>query len=124
MKHTALVFTLLFLLLFSHKSFATASSANILSLNTASTNVTTSAFVQLSASTPITTSTLIVANGTSSIIKVAVGASGSEVAYFAVGGSSTLQVKLGTILLSSARISLEAVDATASSGYITVSLLQ
>lgn len=112
-----------FLLLpvFAH---ATASSANILSINTGSTNITTSTWVQLSASTPITVSTIVIANGTTSIMKVAFGASGSEVAYVSVGGSSTLQIKLGKLYPAATRISLETVDATASSGWVTVSLLQ
>lgn len=110
--------------LFSSQAFAAASSANILTLNTASTNVTTSAFVQLSSSTPIAVSRIIVANATSSIIKVAFGGSGSEVAQFAVGAGSTLEVQLGAVQAAATRVSLEAVDATASSGYITVSLLQ
>lgn len=100
-----------------------ASSANILTLNTGSTSVTTGAFVQISASTPIPTTKIVIANGSSSIIKIGVGASGSEVALISVGGSSTLQLELGNILAAGSRISAEAVDATASSGWITVSLL-
>lgn len=111
------------LLLVSSLTFSAGTSNNILVINTGSTSITTGAFVQLSASTPIPSTNLVIANGTSSIIKVATGASSSEVSLISVGGSSTLSIKLGKALPAATRISLEAVDATASSGYITVSLL-
>ena len=100
-----------------------ASVANILSINTASTSITTSAFVQLSASTPIPSANLLIANATTSIIIVGIGAAGSEVGLVAVGASSQQIIELGNILPAGSRISLEALNATASSGYISVSLI-
>lgn len=100
-----------------------ASNANIVSLNTASTNVTTGAYVQLAASTPIATSQLVIANATSSIIILAVGASGSEVGLIAVGANSQVVYNLGSVLPVGSRLSLEALNTNASSGYISVSLL-
>lgn len=100
-----------------------ASNANILSINTASTSITTGAYVQLSVSTPIVTTKLHIVNNTSSIIKVGVGASGSEVGLLAVLASSQIMLQLDYLLPLGSRISLEALDATASSGYIAVSLI-
>lgn len=102
---------------------AASSNANILSINTASTNITTSAYVQLSASSPITTRKVLVANGTSSIILVAIGAAGSEQGLFAIFNSASVIIDLSNTLPAGSRISLEAVSATASSGYVTVSLM-
>lgn len=104
-------------------SYSASSVANILSINSASTNITTGAFVQLSAASPIAVSKMIIANATTSIIIVAVGASGSEVGLVAVGASSQTVLELGHALAASSRISLEALNTTASSGYISVSLI-
>lgn len=109
---------------FSVPAFATASNANVLKINTAVTNITTGAYVQLSASTPILTGKIVVTNQTSSIIIIAFGAAGSEVGIFAINATSNAVIPLSVILPSTSRISLEAVDATASSGWVTVSLLQ
>lgn len=97
----------------------------ILSINTASTSITTGAYVQLTASIVKTSSRLLIVNGSSSIIKVAYGASGSETDIVAVGASGQIYIDLQSINIASAgtRIALEAVDATASSGWIVVSLL-
>lgn len=115
--------TLLLCTLFITDAFATASNANILKIDTSATNITTSAYVQLSASTPITTRKVVISNGTSSILLMAIGASGSEVGLFAITATSSLVVELSNTLPAGSRISLEAVSATASSGFVTVSLL-
>lgn len=108
---------------FSSFAFAAANHNAVLSINTASSNISTSAYTQLTASTPQPVSKMIIANGTTSIIRVATGASGSEVDLLAIGGSATINLQLNNIIAGSTRIALEAVDSAATSGYITVSLL-
>ncbi len=118
------IFLILILtLLFSSLSFATASNANILSIVASSTNITTSAYVQISASTPVGTQKLVVANGTGQTIIIAVGASGSEVGLFAVGTLMSAVVPLSYYIPAASRLSLEAIGATANTGTISVSLL-
>lgn len=118
------IFVFIMTLLFSVTANATGSNANVLSINTASTNITTGAYVQLTASTPITTRKIVISNGTTQILLMAIGASGSEQGLFAITASGSLVVDLSNTLSAGSRISLEAVSATASSGFVTVSLLQ
>ena len=100
------------------------SNANILSLDAASTNIDTGAYVQLSASTPIGTSKIVIVNTTSSIIALGIGASGSEVGLVAVGPSSTEEFYLGlNVMPQGVRLALSAISADATTGYVTVSLL-
>lgn len=98
---------------------------NVIRLSTSSTNVTTSAYVQLSASTPIGTAKLVITNNTSSTLSFATGASGSEVQLVAVLPTSQLVVDLGSINIMPAgtRLSVIAIDASATTGFITVSLM-
>ena len=98
---------------------------NIVSLNTASTNVTTGAYVTLAAATPISTAKILAFNGTSSIIKIAVGAAGNEVDLIALLPTSQVVIELGSInvIPVGSRLSVEALDATASSKYVGVALL-
>lgn len=79
------------------------------------TNVTTSAYVQLIASTASAVNMVCLANSSGSIIKMATGAAASEVdrIYVPAGGSGCFGVNIAA----STRISLEALDATASTGY-------
>jgi hypothetical protein len=82
----------------------------------ASTNVTTLAYVQLIASTANVVNNLCISNSSGSIIKVGTGAPASETAriYLPAGGAgcyTNLNIPAAT------RISLEALDATASTGY-------
>jgi len=125
---TRVIFTQIAAFLFSIfliiSAKASVNSANVLSLNTASTNVTTSAYVTLSASISAQPSQLVIVNATSSVIKLAYGASGSEVDFVSVGPSSTTVVEnIVRHLPSGARLAVEAVSASASSGYISVSLI-
>lgn len=104
-----------------------ANAANVLNLNTATTNVTTSAYVELTNSTsgsPIASSQISIWNGTSSIIKIAVGATGNQVDLIAVGPSEQVTIYVGlNVIQAGYHIWTEAVDATASTKYISVSLL-
>lgn len=102
-----------------------ANNANVISLNSASTTIPTGSYVQLSASTPIGTTQIILVNATSSTIRLGYGASGSEVGLVGVAPNSWVKLNLGSIgiLPAGTRLALEAVDTQATSGYVTVSLL-
>ena len=90
------------------------------SINTASTNITTSAYVQLIASTAAAVTRLYMWNTTGSIIKFATGASPTDFFYLGPGGTATADVAIAA----STKISLEALDQTASAGWIFVTGLQ
>ncbi len=82
----------------------------------ASTNVTTGAYVQLIAATANAINNVCISNSSGSIIKVATGAGASEVdrIYLPAGGAgcyTALNIPAST------RISLEALDQTAATGY-------
>jgi hypothetical protein len=121
----ALVFTLV--CLSPTQSFAAANTANILVLSTTSTNVTTSAYVAITAAggTPIPISQILFVNNTSSTIKIAYGASGSETDYAAVGPTDQLLIPITSVSFVpvGTRLAVKAVDTTASSGYLAVSLI-
>lgn len=103
---------------------ATANTSNVLSINTATTNITTSAYVTLgNVPTSFSPSKIIITNNTSSIIKISYGASGSETDLVAILPAFQEIVPLERHLVAGVRIAIEAVDATASTKYVVVSLL-
>jgi hypothetical protein len=112
-------------LLVSTFSFAAANANNVLSLNTASTNITTSAYVAITATggTPIPTSQFSVWNGTSTIVVLAYGASGSETQLFACGPTTQCTFDTNWLIPAATRLSLITLDATASTKYVVVSVL-
>lgn len=83
--------------------------------NYGSTSVTTSAYVQLISSTASAVNEICVANSSGSIIKLATGGAGAEVdrLYVPAGGALCYPLNIAA----STRVSLEALDATASTGY-------
>ena len=88
-------------------------------LDTNSTNITTSAWVEVDASIDEPASAVELFNGSGRLLKLALGAAASEVEipyYLSPGGSSIL-VSLYDFPKGS-RLSVRAVDATASSGLI------
>lgn len=89
----------------------------------AGTSITTSAYAQVTASSSVPASRIMIVNTTTSIIKIATGASGQEVDLVAVGPSSTTQFIVGNLIKSATRITAEAVDANPSTGNLVVSLL-
>jgi len=111
------------LILFSVSSFSSPNNANVLSLSATSTNIPTSSYVQLSSSSPIPASKLVIVNTTSSIVTLGTGSSGSEVGLVAVLPSGMAVLQLGAVLSSGTRLALEAIGSAASSGYVTVSLI-
>jgi hypothetical protein len=90
--------------------------------NYASTAVTTSAYVQLIASTGSALTRVYLQNTSGSIIKLATGAGGAEVdkLYVGPGSSGVFDITIPA----STRVSMEALDATASVGYFTFTGLQ
>ncbi len=81
----------------------------------ASTNVTTSAYVQLIASTANAVNTICISSSNGANIKVATGANASEVdrIYLPGGGAGCYAINIPA----STRVSLKAIDVTASTGY-------
>jgi hypothetical protein len=105
-------------------AYGAANTANILSINTATTSVTAGAYVTLgTVPATLVPSALVIVNNTSSIIKIAYGAASSEIDLVAILPSGMLHFPLVRHVAAGTRIAVEAVDATASTKYITVSLI-
>lgn len=100
-----------------------AFAGNVNSFSYSATNVTTSAYVTLVSSTPIPSTQLVVCDNSGHILKIASGASGSEVDVFAAPLNACIDIQLGAAIPAGTRLSIRAIDATASSGYNTVSFL-
>lgn len=94
-------------------------------LNTSSTNVTTSAWVTIVASTGSAFSAVLVSNSGASPLKLAVGSAGNEVdTGLALHPASQGGVMVPLNLAKNLRLSLEALGATQSSGYVTICFFQ
>lgn len=93
---------------------------NVLSYS--STNVTTSDYVTLFASTPISVSKIQILDSSTKILKVAIGASGDEIDICTCPVSGTVIIPV--FIPQGTRISIKAIDASATTGYNVVSLLQ
>lgn len=91
-------------------------------LSFASTNVTTSTYVTLFASTPISANKLVICDTSTLISKLAIGAASSEVEFVAINANGCFQVS--KYIPSGSRISIKAAVSTISSGYNTVSLVE
>ena len=89
-----------------------------------STNVTTGAYVTLIASTPFDTAHIQVCDSSTHFVRLAIGAAGSEVDQFASPGPSSDCMMVTKFIPAGSRISLKAIDANATAGYIAVSLLR
>lgn len=108
-------------LLGSMTSFAVA---NVNYMNYATTNVTTSAYVTVVASAPINAGRIFVCDTSGHVLKMAVGAAGSEVDLVTTPYNQCIDTQLFPVLKVGSRISVKALDSTVSSGVITVSFLQ
>ncbi len=115
-----LIFTLL-ALVFSAPLFATANTVQVNTLSYGSTNVTTSAYTQLVASSPITVSKLQICDTSTKVLKIAVGAASSETDICTVQVSGCIVVPY--FIAAGTRISIKAVDANATTGYNTLSFI-
>jgi hypothetical protein len=101
-------------------SFSQAS--NVMTLSYAGTNVTTGAYVTFG-NAPITSGTIIICDNSGQIVKVAFGSVGNEVDQLTAPISSCMQVPLTINVNSGTRISLKAVNASATTGYSVISFL-
>lgn len=88
----------------------------------AHTSTTTSAYVQLIASTSDVTNKVLIADSSGQSLVIAVGGSGSEVNkfYIPAGGSGSIDLRIP----SGSRIAVEAVSGTANSGELLLTLLK
>jgi len=101
-------------------SAGTVSKVGLARNDYSSTNVTTSAYVQLIASTASAASELEIFDSSGETLVFAVGAAASEVDQFYISPGGNGRMKLS--IPSGSRISIKAVTATASVGYINLSL--
>ena len=107
--------------LFTAKGFPV--SAGLVSFNAyATTNVTTGAYVTFIASTSLATSTIFVCDTSGKFIKMATGAAGSESDLIGLPVSGCATVETGKIIPIGTRISLKALDASATTGGVMLSL--
>lgn len=107
--------------LFTAICFGAANTTQVNVLSYAGTNVTTSAYVELVASSPITVSRVQICDTSTKVLKIASGATSSEKDLFTVQVSGCVVVPY--YLPAGTRLSIKAVDATASSGYNTLSFV-
>lgn len=114
-------FVTLFLAILSSPLFAAANTAQVNVLSYASTNVTTSAYVELVASSPISVSKLQVCDTSTKLLKIATGSAGSETDRFTVQVSGCVVVPY--YFAPATRFSIKAVDASATTGYNTLSFI-
>ena len=98
-----------------------ARASNVNALSYSSTNVTTSAYVTLVSSSPITVSKIQVCDTSGKILKLAQGAASSEVDFCTIQVSGCVVVPV--FIPAGTRISIRAIDASATSGYNTLSFV-
>ncbi len=110
------------LCLFSEPLLAAVDTSLVNVFSYSSTNVTTSAYVQALASVPNNVGQLEVCDTSTKIVKIAKGASGSQVDLFTVWVSGCVVVP--TFILKGETLWLRAVDANATTGYNVMSFLQ
>lgn len=84
------------------------------------TNVTTSVYVTLDASTKVSCSALSVVDTSTQLLKLAVGAVGSEIDICTFQGNGS-PVLVPAFISSGSRLSLKAISASATSGFNSVS---
>lgn len=108
-------------LMVAAKSFGTVNTNYVSAFSYAGTNVTTGAYVTAIASTVTSVGNIEVCDTSTKIVKVAVGAAGSEQDVFTAPVSGCIVV--GVYIPGGSRLSLKAVDANATAGYNLMSLL-
>src|SRR5260221_7149815 len=116
-----LLFAFFLLLSGSEPLLSAANTSQVKATNYATTSVTTAAYVTLISSTSTSTRDLEICDYSTKIIKFAIGAAGSEIdiASNAVSGC----IVIPYYIPAGSRISAEAVDASATSGYNILSLI-
>lgn len=122
MKVKTLLSAFLFFCIFALHASATVNTSFVNVLSYSSTNVTTSAYVSLVTATPSNVATVLVCDTSTKLVKIARGDSGSQIDMFTAFISGCVQVP--QYIPKGTHLWIKAVDATASSGYNTVSFLQ
>ncbi len=107
--------------LLAAKSLAAVDTTGVNVFSYAGTNVTTGAYVTLAASTPHNVSRIQVCDTSTKMLKIATGGAGSEKDLFIIQLSGC--VVLPVTIPSATRLSIKAIDATASAGYNVISFL-
>lgn len=111
----------LFLFLFLLGS-TSAFAGNVSAFSYSGTNVGTSAYVTAIASTPISVSKMQICDTSTKILKVAKGAAGAEIDLAGLPVSGCATFTFSNLLPAGTRISLEAIDASATAGYNVITL--
>lgn len=106
---------------FAANAFSAPNTDRVKAHSYASGNVTTSAYTTLIASTAVAAGSLEVCDTSTKLLKLAVGADGVEVDFMTAGPSNCVVVR--SYIAPGSRISIKAIDATASTGYNLLSLL-
>lgn len=94
---------------------------NVNSYSYAAGSVLTSAYTVLWSSTPVSSGSLQICDTSGHLLKIAKGATGSEIDICTVQVSGCVVVPL--YLPSGTQLNIRAIDATASTGYNTIGLL-
>lgn len=102
-------------------SFAAADHSRVNVLAYSGTNVTTGAYVQLIASTATSTSHLEICDTSGQSLKIATGAASSEVDIASTTVSGCVYINY--YIPAGTRLSIEAINASATTGYSIVSLI-
>ncbi len=104
---------------FAGNAFGAAVTTGVNVFSYAGTNVTTSAYSTLVASTPYDVTKIELCDTSTKVLKIATGAASSEHDAFTVWVSGC--VVLPAIIPAGTRLSIKAVDASATAGYNTLS---
>lgn len=101
-----------------------ASNLTVFSYST--TNVSTSAYTTLIASTAISVTQLLVTDTSTQLVKLAIGAAGSEVDLCQLPVSSTVTISFESInqIPVGSRLSIRAISANATTGFLGFTLIQ
>lgn len=94
----------------------------VLSYSYASGTVNSTAYVQLVGSTAVNTNRIELCDSSTQLVKIAFGASGSQVDRYVTSGSGCIVLDVYPTLVSGSTIWLKAVGASATSGWDVLSL--
>ena len=96
-------------------------------INCGSTSITSSAYLLLLESTPVSVSKVQFfyydPAASVQVVKLAIGAAGSEIDMIASAGSGTVNEAIPIFIPSGSRLSVQAITGTVSTGFLILSLL-
>lgn len=126
MKFLSVVFLLMASLLISTNVFSAVDESNAIKINYAITPVTTSAYTQVSASSPISVNRLLLCDFTGHAYYFASGPAGNEKTMFVFGVDHLVSgcMIVQYYIPAGARISIKSADTNVSSGLSFISFLQ